>query len=222
MTINGLRTMLNLAWIHLNETVPSIDDIEVLVEYLVPDVFVSKLDLAEIPASKLSRFHLEDNNLLPHERLLNGVSYKRINLNDKISLQFGVMSKSTMPLVLYEKYSQNQQTKLLIVTYEDMPPTDQETLFEYLGEPIFADTYRLPYKSLFICKIGSDKIIRHEYKPATEHTGVDADTFARLFKLGWIGSRVIDPLTLKKIHSYVLRQRYTLIHAIEFDKDSLF
>ena len=66
MTINGLRTMLNLAWIHLNETVPSIDDIEVLVEYLVPDVFVSKLDLAEIPASKLSRFHLEDNNLLPN------------------------------------------------------------------------------------------------------------------------------------------------------------
>jgi hypothetical protein len=216
-TFNGLRGVLKLAW-HNAAQVPDMETIKLLAHRIVPEIFydddISSLVLGNSARQLPFEFTTVSSNLD-----LFRLSYVALNLKNERKLQIGIIpSYAQTTLVIYEQYDSNRQNaRIVIVEYgyygRELDFADVLALVE---EPKQADSYRLPYQSVFQSKINSLKVPSNSYYPLGVKESIDTDSFAKLFKRNWIGSEQLDIATLHELHRLLESyQNCTVIHALE-------
>jgi len=220
-TLNGLRGALKLASCHVSGAKFETDDIRRLAAELVHDLFVDS-ENGTAPTTA-SQYRLVDNDENYRSLLLQGVSYKTVELNAEVKVQIGVkLAKSAVVGVIYEEMAdKGDRGRLIIVFYtvntDDLP--DISSILAQLSEPrpVSATEYRLPYKSVFISKVVSDNVFRNTYMPYKEGDEIASEVFVKLFDMKWLGTSEMNRASLQDLHTHIMSQysRFTIVHAIK-------
>ncbi len=221
-TLNGLRGALNLASRHISGISFEQEVVRSLAAELAPDLFLEADEQIVVP-SQLQYRETENYDAI-RSLLLQGVAYKTVELNDELNVQIGIgLAKSPIVGVIYEELADDGASgRLVIVFYTrdmtDLP--DTSSILVKLGEPrpVPANEYRLPYKSVFVGKVGSDKRFQNTYLPYDEIDEIDSKLFVKLFDMGWIGTNVVDRTSIEDLHRHVSGHygRFTIVHAIAY------
>lgn len=213
---NGLRGVLNLARYSYpnSQQKPNEDDMDFLLHALNPDLFGEKSS----PNSHNFVF-VESNQTIPTLEYVD--SYKVIRLRPKSRLQIGISNdESLSTVVVYNQYNELlDKARTIIVEYSYYPQDwDYSQLVIKMGGSELISDYRLPYDSIFVCKINRENTFYHQHY-FWRDTGktIDAQILATLFEINWIGSKYLDKTSLSDIHQALrsITPRTRIIHAIE-------
>ena len=217
--MNGLRGVLNLAWQNFDEPLPDERAVEHFAKRLAPELFIN-------PNSELST--LEEVEQIAFQTtpivtdvplMLNPSNYQSISLHSNRKLQIGVTpSNSEKTIVLYQQHNAKSEARVLFIEFSYTPnPQEYRPLMSIMNEPRYAVTYRLPYSSVFFCRIVRTKIFYHQYAPFEADGTIDSNIFSRLFEVNWLGSNLLTHDQLVNLHRETsnIFAKKTIIHSIE-------
>jgi hypothetical protein len=226
VTLNGLRGILKLALRDFIKSPLEPKDIQDFASVILTNSDNSKRNLDQ----ELSPYQIIDNNDGNRLLRLNGITYKTLELKSTKSnsyLEIGIHSKQTpTAIVIYEQLldvKKNQDARLVVMIYSDLEYEARDyanVILLELNEPmqVSNNEYRLPYKSVFTCRIKGDKQFSQSYRPANEKNTIDMNTFVDIFKMNWIGTVDLSHEFLQNFHKNILNEYgdVTIIHAIEY------
>lgn len=225
--VNGLNGVLHL----VESGGIRVDDLHDILDWMMLSL-VPELDERDADDKKEKLQQIKENLKLEQVSidysfpLFEDSSYIALALGTKRILQIGVTdTRAIQTYMIYERFESLREASILIARYsldEDMNVKELEALAEILEEPLHekfysVSYYRLPYKSIFVSQIQRRK--NATYAPYPNGGVIGTDTFGRLFKLGWIGSKLLDKDKLKQIHKVLRFCNARIIHALEFDKN---
>jgi hypothetical protein len=229
-TINGLRGVLNLAWRHTTQTTPQLQYLTNLADRLVPSYFVDDADFrerfSEIDITNIDPLEFEVETLETEYPLFEPPNYIALQAPGGFNVQIGVLESSApTTLVLYEQFISSEEAHVVLIEYRyDDSFTPFDTIQRLMNVQLPFQSYRLPYRSVFNCRINlpsrNPKSIHQSFRPYGEKDSIDSAVLAKLFDIEWLGSQPLNRSELDELHSELrhLQPDFTIIHGMEIEQ----